>query len=117
MIGIGAAWVAVYALALNVILSSALHAAVSPLNFAAQHVLCANSAEIGVVRDDAGKADKKSAGCPLCVGTHASALPPPASPTVARRPSQTATVMALDSVLVALARISDQRARGPPGPI
>jgi hypothetical protein len=118
MIGIGAAWLAAYALVLNVILSSVLYAAaVSPLSWADGHILCANSADISVVRDDAGKSDKRASGhCPLCLGNHAAdALPSPPSPvTIERVPSRTAAVIALDTVFVSLSRISDHRARGPP---
>jgi hypothetical protein len=115
-IGIGAAWLAAYALALNVILSAALSAAVSPLSFAAGHILCANSADIHTVRDEADKTDNHAAvRCPLCIGNHHPvALPPPSAPIVERGLSHTTSVGMLDGVFVALARISDHRARGPP---
>jgi len=118
MIGIGVAWLAAYALVLNVILSSVLHAAaLSPLTLGAGHILCANSAEIGAVRDDAGKSDKRAMHCPLCVGNHSTAaLPPPPFPVLIERvPSQTALVVASSDVFVALAKFSDNQARGPPG--
>lgn len=118
-IGIGVAWFAAYALVLNVILSSVLHAAaLSPLTLAAGHILCANSAELGAVQDDAGKSDKRaSVHCPLCVGNHsAAALPPPPFPVLIERvASQTASVAASSDVFVALAKFSDNQARGPPG--
>lgn len=119
MIGIGAAWLAAYALVLNVILSSVLHAAaLSPLTWAAGHMLCANSADIGAVRDDAGKGDKRaSVHCPLCVGNHSTAaLPPPPFPVLIERvPSKTGAVVASGDVFVARAKFSDNQARGPPG--
>jgi hypothetical protein len=118
MIGIGVAWLAAYALVLNVILSSVLHAAaLSPLTLAAGHIVCANSADISVVQDDAGRSDKRaSVHCPLCVGNHSTAaLPPPPFPVlIERAPSQTHSVVASDDVFVALARFSDHQARGPP---
>jgi len=116
-IGIGVAWLAAYALVLNVILSSVLHAAaLSPLTLAAGHIVCANSADISVVRDDAGKSDKRaSVHCPLCVSNHSTvALPPPPSPVIERASSRTAIVVLLDTVFVALARFSEHQARGPP---
>jgi len=119
IIGIGVAWLAAYALVLNVILSSVLHAAaLSPLAPGAGHTLCANSADIGAVRDDAGKGDKRaSVHCPLCVGNHsAAALPPLPFPVLIERvPSQTALVVGASDVFVALAKFSDNQARGPPG--
>lgn len=118
-IGIGVAWLAAYALVLNIILSSVLHAAVlSPLTLAAGHTLCANSAELGAVQDDAGKSDKRaSVHCPLCVGNHSTAaLPPPPFPVLIERvASQTALAAASGDVFVALAKFSDNQARGPPG--
>jgi hypothetical protein len=118
MIGIGLAWLATYALVLNVILTSVLHAAaLSPLTWAAGHIVCANSADISAVRDDAGKSDKRaSVHCPLCVSNHATAaLPPPPFPVLIERvPSQTALVVASGDVFVALAKFSDNQARGPP---
>ena len=119
MIGIGVAWLAAYALVLNVILSSVLHAAaLSPLTWAGGHILCANSADISVVRDDAGKSDKRApAHCPLCVSNHSTAaLPPPPFPVLLERvPSRTQSVVASGDIFVALARFSDHQARGPPG--
>lgn len=117
-IGIGAAWLAAYALVLNVILSSVLHAAaLSPLTWAAGHIVCANSADISAVQDDAARGDKRaSIHCPICAGNHsAAALPPPPFPVlIERTPSQTKAVAACDEVFVALARFSDYQARGPP---
>jgi hypothetical protein len=118
-IGIGVAWFAAYALVLNVILSSVLHAAaLSPLALAAGHIVCANSADIGAVQGDAGKSDKRaSVHCPLCVGNYSTAaLPPPPFPGLIERvPSQAALVAASGDVFVALAKFSDNQARGPPG--
>ena len=120
MIGIGVAWLAAYALVLNVILSSVLHAAaLSPLTLAAGHIVCANSADIGAVQGDAGKSDKRaSVHCPLCVGNYSTAaLPPPPFPVLIERvPSQAALVAASGDVFVALAKFSDNQARGPPRP-
>lgn len=117
IVGIGAAWVAAYALVLNVILSSMFLAALSPVAFAAGHAICANSADVGTVRDDAGKNNKApSIRCPVCVGIHAaSALPPPPGPIFfARNAVPISQAFAFDAALVERKKSSDHQARGPP---
>jgi hypothetical protein len=117
VVGIGSAWIAAYALVLNVVLSSFLLTALSPAAFAAVHDICANSADIGTVRDDAGKGDKKAAiHCPICIGKHTSnALPPPPGPVLFERSALPVSLeAAFDAVFVELARTSDHQARGPP---
>ena len=72
--------------------------------------------DIHTVRDEADKTDNHAAvRCPLCIGNHRPvALPPPSAPIVERGLSHTTSVGMLDGVFVALARISDHHARGPP---
>lgn len=116
-IGIGAAWIAAYALVLNVILSSVFLAALPPTAFAAGYEICAYSADIGTIHDDAGKSDKRaSIHCPMCIGNHvAGALPPPPSPIFFDRTAlSVALAFAFDAAFVELARTSDHQARGPP---
>ncbi len=117
-IGIGAAWIAAYALVLNVILSSFFLATLTPAAFAAGlDTICVNSADIGALGDDGGKHDKKaSIHCPICVGNHAaSALPPPSCPALTIRSARPASLaLAFEAPFVELARTSDHQARGPP---
>ena len=118
MIGFGVAWLAAYALVLNVVLTSVLHAAaLSPLTLALGHTLCINSGGSGIAgRDDADKSDKRiPVHCPVCVGNSSPvALPPSPSFIVARTPSPTEVILRAESLFVALARFTDNHARGPP---
>jgi hypothetical protein len=117
VIGIGSAWIAAYALVLNVILSSVFLAALSSTAFAADHTVCANSADIGAVRDDMGKSDKKAAiHCPMCIGKHAaSALPPPPDIVfVDRTAVPVSLAFAFDAAGLEPKRVSDHQPRGPP---
>ena len=117
IVGIGAAWIAAYALVLNVILSSILLATLSPVAFAAGHAICVNSADAGAVRDDAGKNNEApSIRCPVCVGIHAAgALPPPPGPIFFDRTAlPISQAFAFDAALVERKKTSDHQARGPP---
>jgi hypothetical protein len=115
-LGIAASWLAAYALVLNVILSSALLASLSPTAFAAAHELCVNGGDAAAAQDDAGKAGKSATiRCPICVGNHASgALPPDVALLVSR-----VAVAAPDQPLVVAAIVAcdpthDHQPRGPP---
>ena len=117
-VGIGMAWLAAYALVLNGVLTSVLHAAaVSPSTIGLGHILCINSADgDGAARDDTGTGGKRaSAHCPLCVGNHSPvALPSPPLPVIERTASHTAIMARADDLIVALARFTDNQARGTP---
>lgn len=117
MIGIAVAWLAAYALILNVILVSVLHAAaLSPGALAAGQLVCSSSTALNVAHDNSGKNDKRtSVHCPLCTGNHSAAAlpPPPISVVLEREPSQTQLVIASDYVFIALARFFHNLARGP----
>ncbi|WP_454649137.1 DUF2946 family protein [Bradyrhizobium liaoningense] len=115
-IGRGAAFVAAYALVLNVILSSMLVASISPLAGAAAQELCIGSDSGDAARTDADKHGKKtSVHCPLCVGHHVSgALPPPQPRLTDRIPLTASAVHSFRQRIVAYARSFDHLSRGPP---
>ena len=115
-VGRAAAFVAAYALVLNVILSSLLVAGISPAAAAAGQILCINRADPGVAHDDAGKSGRGGAiHCPLCIGHHVTgALPPPAFAFGARLPIALTTVRAFEVRFVARFRSYDHQSRGPP---
>jgi hypothetical protein len=116
-IAVGAAWVAAYALVFNILLSGLILSALSPAAFAAGHVLCANSADIGTVRKDAADPSKSaSVRCPICIANHvASALPPPPDTYFSERVATAVTVsLAPDAAFIQPAPIFGHQARGPP---
>ncbi|MHC2462060.1 DUF2946 domain-containing protein [Bradyrhizobium embrapense] len=114
-VGSAAAFVAAYALVLNVILSSLLVAGISPVAAAGQ-ILCVNSTDADPAHDDAGKSGRSGAiHCPLCVGHHVTgALPPPAFAFSARLPVAVTTIRAFEARFVARFRSYDHQSRGPP---
>jgi hypothetical protein len=110
-----AAWAAAYALVFNVMLTSALLAAVSPLKFNALHELCLNAAS---APSDADGSDpgKPIVRCPLCLSSAvAIADQPPQTPALIIRialqvlfePAQ------LDNGITRFA-VLDHQPRGPP---
>lgn len=106
----GAAWAAAYALVLNVLLTSALLAAQSPVQLQAGHEFCLANADV-----EPGKAKPAPAHCPLCIGHHVSAAPPPVAPAVAIRLAfGTAYDPPRDTPFVAFTRSRDHQPRGPP---
>jgi hypothetical protein len=115
-IGTAAAFAAAYALVLNVILSSALLASLSPTAFAAAHELCINGGDATAAQNDAGKTGNSSTvRCPICVGNHASgALPPAVPPLVSRVAVAVSPQPAFDGAILALATPHDHQPRGPP---
>ncbi|WP_063695444.1 DUF2946 domain-containing protein [Bradyrhizobium embrapense] len=115
-VGSAAAFVAAYALVLNVILSSLLVAGISPVAGAADQILCINSTDADPAHDDAGKSGRSGAiHCPLCVGHHVTgALPPPAFAFSARLPVAVTTIRAFEARFVARFRSYDHQSRGPP---
>lgn len=114
-IGWGAAFIAVYALVFNVILSSILIASISPAVAAAQ-ALCIGSDDGEAARTDADKHGRKtSAHCPLCVGHHVSGALPPPHPTLTDRiPLTASAIYSFRQRIVAYARSFDHLSRGPP---
>jgi hypothetical protein len=110
-----AAFAAAYALVLNVILASTLLAAQSPVQRQAGHELCLASSSDAATPVEPGKAKPVAIHCPLCIGQHVSAAPPPMAPSVAIR---LAFGFAYDpprvAPFVALTPSHDHQPRGPP---
>lgn len=115
-VGRVAAFVATYALVLNVVLSSLLVASVSPVAAEAGQILCINSTDANAAHDDAGKSGRGGAiHCPLCIGHHVTgALPPPEFVLGARPVIAVAIVRAFETRFVARFRSYDHQSRGPP---
>lgn len=111
-----ASWAAAYALVLNVILASALLAA-QPLQSQAVHQFCFASSDANAAAAPAepGKAKPAAIQCPLCIGQHISAAPPPTPPSLAIR---LAFGIVYDpprvTPFVALTQSRDHQPRGPP---
>ncbi|WP_315833001.1 DUF2946 family protein [Bradyrhizobium prioriisuperbiae] len=116
ILGMCAAGAAAYALVLNVILSSILLATLSPTAVAAGYELCANSADIRAVRDDAGKTEKRAiVHCPLCIGHHAGiALSSPSPISLERIASVAPLAFEFIKRCVEFSRTHDHQPRGPP---
>lgn len=114
-IGRWAACVAAYVLVLNVMLTSALVASISPVQFNALHQLCLNGISAGQPADksDPGKPIVK---CPLCLSSAAAlADVPPQSPALAIRVAlHVPFEIAEHDVLVVRPASSDHQPRGPP---
>jgi len=114
---LAASWAAAYALVLNVILASALLAAQPPLQSSAVHQFClaSNDADAAAAPGEPGKAKPTALHCPLCIGQHVSAAPPPIAPSLAIR---LAFGIAYDpprvTPFVALTQSRDHQPRGPP---
>ncbi|WP_061020075.1 DUF2946 family protein [Bradyrhizobium sp. CCH5-F6] len=114
-IGWGAAFIAVYALVFNVILSSILIASISPAVAAAAHELCTTSNDDNAQRDADKRNGKTTVRCPLCLGHHVSGALPPPHPALTERLSLAApAVYAFRQRIVAHARSFDHQSRGPP---
>lgn len=116
-IGIGATWIAALALVLNVVLSSALLASISPTSaFADGHPICLNGAASGTIGDDSDQTGK-TAGmqCPLCIGNHVAGTPPPSAPAILDRVAGSVSPAFIATpLLIALQPGRDQQPRGPP---
>lgn len=115
-IGRWAAFVAVYALVFNVMLTSALLASISPLKFNALHELCLNGSS--AIPDADGNSDpaKPIVRCPLCLSSAvATADQPPQTPALAIRIALRVLFEPApnDHVAVRFAQ-SDHQPRGPP---
>jgi hypothetical protein len=114
-IALAAAWAAAYALVLNVLLASALLAAQLPAQIEAGHEFCFASVNVAATPDDAGKAKPSPIRCPLCLGQHVSATPPPMAPALAIRIAFGIRYEPLRATsFVALNTTHDHQPRGPP---
>lgn len=110
-----AAGIAAYALALNVLLSSALLASISPLQFNALHEACFNSATTQL--DATNDGDRTAAPvihCPLCLSPAAVALPPEAPAIAVRIVVPAPLRSAPHDIFIVRATSSGHQARGPP---
>jgi hypothetical protein len=116
MIGVWASWAAAYALVINVVLSSAFLATLPPVAPAAGHEICFASVALGAPNNDAGQPIKKSAfHCPICVGNHIAAAPPPSASALHIRVAiAIAPDFALSTGFIARAHAQDHQARAPP---
>lgn len=107
-----AAFAAAYALVLNVLLSSALLAA-QPVQWSVVHEFCLSGETAAPT--EPGKAKPAAIHCPLCIGHHVSAAPPPVAPAVAIRLAFGVTYdPPRDTPFVAFRQTRDHQARGPP---
>lgn len=110
-----AACVAAYALVLNVMLTSALVASISPVQFNALHQICLNGVSAGLPADksDPGKPIVK---CPLCLSSAAAmADVPPQSPALAIRIAlHVPFEITAPDVVVVRRTTSNHQPRGPP---
>lgn len=116
-IGIGATWIAAIALVLNVVLSSALLASISPGSaFAEGHPVCLNGAAAGAIGGGSGETGKIAGmQCPMCIGNHVAGAPPPCGPALLdRAASAISHACAVKPRLVAIQPGRDQQPRGPP---
>lgn len=115
-IGRWAAFVAVYALVFNVMLTSALLASISPLKFNALHELCLNGSSAIPDADGSSDPAKPIVRCPLCLSSAvATADQPPQTPALAIRIALRVLFEPApnDHVTVRFAE-SDHQPRGPP---
>lgn len=115
-IGRWAAFIAVYALVFNVVLTSTLLATISPSKASAIHELCLNGGPGVPDADGTGDAGKPIVRCPLCLSSAvATADQPPQTPALAIRIALRILFEAPshDHVVVRFAE-SDHQPRGPP---
>lgn len=114
-IALVAIWAAAYALVLNVIIASTLLAAQSPVQLLAGDQLCLATTDHQAAPVEPGKAKPTAIHCPLCIGQHVAAAPPPVAPSIAIR---LAFGVAYDpprvTPFVALTQSRDHQPRGPP---
>lgn len=115
-IAVTAALVAAYALVLNVMLSASLLAAQPPVQLLNGHEFCLTLAETDSSPDDLGKSAKQvPVRCPLCLGQHVSATPPPLTPALAIRIAFGISYeLPQATPFVALDPEHDHQPRGPP---
>jgi DUF2946 family protein len=115
-VGRGAAFVAAYALVVNVMLSSLLVASISPAAAEAGLILCINSTDADAARSDAGKSGRGGMiHCPTCIGYHVTgALPPPDFALGVPLPVSVTVISAFETRFVARFRSYDHQSRGPP---
>jgi hypothetical protein len=113
--GAVASLAAVYALVLNVVLSSLLLASIPPAAQAAALELCLTHPDLAATPDGSGKTTAPAVHCPICVGTHAPGAPPSvAIISISRVAIAIAPIATPDARVVAKQAASDHRARAPP---
>lgn len=109
-----AAFLAVYALVLNTMLTSALSASISPAQFSAVHELCFAGGATAPATDTDDRTTSPIR-CPLCLSPTIAIGLPPVSPAIAVRPAvYTAITFVQRDVFVAQSEGSHRLARGPP---
>ena len=114
-IGAVASFAAVYALVLNVVLSSLVLASIPPAAQAAALELCLTHPDLAASPDGSGKTTAPGVHCPLCVGTHAPGAPPSVTNvSISRIAVAIAPIATPDARIVAEQAISNHRARAPP---
>ncbi|MFT4116504.1 DUF2946 family protein [Bradyrhizobium sp.] len=113
-VGVGTAFIAAYALVLNVILSSILIASFSSISPAAAHEICMSGVDTDPT--DADKSGHKTTiHCPLCIGHHVTGgLPPPDTVLAERVALRAEAICFVRDRLVAHIRSSAHLSRGPP---
>ncbi|UGV25175.1 hypothetical protein E0H22_05475 [Rhodopseudomonas boonkerdii] len=114
--GAVASLAAVYALVLNVVLSSLILASISPAAQAAGLELCLTHPDLAASPGTDGKTTGAPAvHCPACVGTHAPGTPPTSVTfSISRIAIAMAPIVAHNDRIVARTATSDHRARAPP---
>lgn len=113
--GAVASLAAVYALVLNVVLSSLVLASIPPAAQAAALELCLTHPDLAASPDGSGKTTAPAVHCPICVGTHAPGAPPSvATISISRVALTIAPIATPDDRIVAERASSDHRARAPP---
>lgn len=114
-VGRWAACVAAYVLVLNVMLTSALVASISPVQFNALHQLCLNGVSSGQTTDK-GDPAKPIVKCPLCLSSAATLADiPPQSPALAVRIALHVPFEIAEHDIVVVRETSiDHQPRGPP---
>jgi hypothetical protein len=109
------AWMAAYALVLNVMLTSALLASISPIKFNALHELCLNGSSGVPTAEDESDAAKPVIRCPLCVsGVAAINLPPQSAAQAIRIALHVLFEPAQPDTIIPRLVAGDHRPRGPP---
>lgn len=114
--GTFASLAAAYALVLHVVLSSFAMAAMSPAAAASGGEICISHVDAVLADADTGKVKGKPVvRCPLCVGSHASAMPPGQQAVALLRFAIAVDRQALEPAGIRVAAAtSTHPARGPP---
>lgn len=114
-IAVIAAFVAAYAVVLNVVLASSLLAGQAAARPLAGHEFCLAAADNDAAPVDPAKTKPAAIHCPLCIAQHIAALTPPVAPAAAIRLAFGIAYEPLRAApLVAVEPRRDHRPRGPP---